>query len=132
MAPEPKARPTLYKTKDIDQAAIMVNKNWKNLRRNVFKEAAAGERYPFYAMSVPDVLKLEHWRPHQELLADGLLKQCTSEDDVIFVSQYVKIDPRPLHRGTLTALMCVCANPVFTASGSAFATRTRTANSSPA
>ena len=95
MASAPKAKPTLYKTRDINQAGIFVNKNWKNLRRAVFKEAAAGERYPFYAMPVPDVLKLEHWRPHQELLADGLLKQCTSEDDVIFVSQHVEPESNP-------------------------------------
>jgi hypothetical protein len=104
MAPDPKSRPTLYKTKDISQAGIFVNKSWKNLRRNVFKEAAAGERYPFYAMSVPDVLKLEHWRPHQELLR----MVCSSS-------------ARP--RTTLSS----CHT-----SGSAFVTRTRTANSSPA
>ena len=35
------------------------------------------ERYPFYAMSVKEILALEDWRPHQHMLADGKLVNLT-------------------------------------------------------
>lgn len=58
----------------------------KNLRRAVFTGARALERYPFYAIPVPELLELGEWKPHQTLLAEGKLRECTEDEDVIFVS----------------------------------------------
>ena len=59
--------------------------------------ASTTARYPFCAISVPDLLKLEKWRPHQDLKADGLVVEMTvdmlKDIDVIFVShQWVAFD----------------------------------------
>ena len=92
-AATPTATPTpprsliLHKTKDINDAGMMVNLHWKNLRRNVFMESRQVEKYGMFAMAVPDLMKLTAWRSHQELLANGLLKECGPDDEVIFVSQ---------------------------------------------
>lgn len=88
--------PTKFNPKDMPSPGQL---RWKNLRRQVFAEAAQVEKYPFYAMSVPNLLAMEEWRPHQDLLADGLLKKCEDEDDVIFVShQWLSFKhPDPQH-----------------------------------
>lgn len=78
------ARPIYYATKFEDMH--IKERRYKNVRRHVFKAAQQVERYPMYAIPVPTLLGLQKWRPHQDLLADGLLKQCTEDDDVIFVS----------------------------------------------
>lgn len=63
------------------------NIHWKNLRRAVFKDAASVEQYGFFGLPVPMLLEMNEWKPHQQLLAEGALKRCESEDEVIFVSQ---------------------------------------------
>ena len=37
------------------------------------------ERYPFYAMTVKEILSLTDWHPHQHLLADGKLINLTAD-----------------------------------------------------
>ena len=80
------AKPIVYPTKFNGKDMPTPQQRWKNMRRHIFAEAAQVERYPFYAMSVPDLLEMDTWRPHQDLLMDGKLKRCEADDDVIFVS----------------------------------------------
>ena len=51
-------------------------------------DGAVTHRYPMYAIAVPDLLKLEGWKPHQDLLKAGLLAEITVSMDVevLFVS----------------------------------------------
>ena len=44
-----------------------------DLRANAVQE----ELYPMYVMRVRDLLQLDAWRPHQQLLSDGLLVRVT-------------------------------------------------------
>ena len=89
--------PIKYHTKDLANQ-YQPNIHWKNLRRAVFKEAMQVERYPFYAMAVPTLLEQPGFRPHQELLAEGLIKECAPDDDVIFVShQWLAFDLSLIH-----------------------------------
>ena len=62
------------------------NQKWKNLRRTIFGEGEIAQKYPFCAMPVTELLKLDKWVPHQLLLAQGIVRECTPDDDVIFVS----------------------------------------------
>ena len=79
-------------TRDLNKMYVR-NIHLKNLRRSVFKEAMQVEQYPFYAMAVPTLLQQPGFRPHQELLAAGLIKECTADDDVIFIShQWLAFD----------------------------------------
>ena len=75
---------TKYKhTKDLNNQ-FTPNIHLKNVRRAVFKEAAQVERYPFYAMPIPTLLKQSGFRPHQELLAEGLITQSEFDAKVRF------------------------------------------------
>ena len=49
---------------------------------------SAENLYPMYAMSVPELLKMTEFLPHQELLHQGKLVRCTDQmaGRVIFVS----------------------------------------------
>jgi hypothetical protein len=57
-----------------------------DLRANAVQE----ELYPMYVMRVRDLLQLDAWRPHQQLLSDGLLVRVTEEvaknATIVFVS----------------------------------------------
>ena len=51
-------------------------------------DGAVSHRYPMYAISVPNLLKLEKWEPHQDLLKAELLTEIKSSMDVevLFIS----------------------------------------------
>ena len=57
-----------------------------DLRANAVQE----ELYPMYVMRVRELLQLDAWRPHQQLLSDGLLVRVTEEvaksATIVFVS----------------------------------------------
>ena len=50
-------------------------------------------------MPVATLLELKAWEPHQKLLAAGSVRECTADDDVIFVShQWLGFEhPDPKH-----------------------------------
>ena len=75
------------------------NLRWKNRRRDAFKESGSLEQYPYYGMPVATLLELKAWEPHQKLLAAGSVRECTADDDVIFVShQWLGFEhPDPKH-----------------------------------
>ena len=75
------------------------NLRWKNRRRDAFKESGSLEQYPYYGMPVATLLELKAWEPHQKLLAAGAVRECTADDDVIFVShQWLGFEhPDPKH-----------------------------------
>jgi hypothetical protein len=69
-------------------------------------------RYPFCAMPVVELLKLDAWRPHQDLLAEGVVVEMTNdmlkEADVIFVShQWVAFNHPDPASEQLTSLKSV-------------------------
>ena len=69
-----------------------------------------GAKYPMYVLPVAEFLKMNHWTPHQDLLASGVLREF---DDVMwgkvfFVShQWVAYDHPDPEAAQLTALQSV-------------------------
>jgi predicted SAM-dependent methyltransferase len=49
---------------------------------------SSAKKYPFWVIPVTELLKLEAWQPHQDLLEAGVLKEITDDNDVevIFIS----------------------------------------------
>ena len=41
--------------------------------------ASTTARYPFFAIKITDLLALDKWRPHQDLLAEGKMVEMTVE-----------------------------------------------------
>ena len=87
------------KLKTEDGQNSVGNLRWKNRRRDAFKESGSLEQYPYYGMPVATLLELKAWEPHQKLLAAGSVRECTADDDVIFVShQWLGFEhPDPKH-----------------------------------
>ena len=80
-------------------------------------QPVSAESYPFYAMTVKDLLALKEWRPHQHLLADNKLVNLTENPaaaegrEVIFVShQWTAFDHPDPACSQLQALQRVLHN----------------------
>ena len=72
-------------------------------------DGAVRHRYPMYAISVGNLLKLDNWLPHQDLLKNGLLTEIkTSMDvEVLFISHQASA----LRTAAIANATCIHAAP---------------------